>query len=226
MRDLSLLTKGFKRNYCSDLNSIYICINQCFSYFLFFRGGTPKIIGHIPRNPCLWKELLAHGGYSNISNCRTRIIAIFRGIFIIFCGISKQLCSYSTISLKTPNGALWNGKVPRTPVWETLVWTIQTPMNEFCSTTCFDLITIMKWFQNFGQSLIMWQFQCTKNLPIHLLEARPRMSHTRTAYLLVTYRVHLMITIQKVTSNVQSVPRQSPDIYWHAELCSGRSCSV
>jgi hypothetical protein len=25
--------------------------------------------------------------------------------------------------------------------------------------------------------------------------------------------VHLMITTQKVTSNVQSVPRQSPDIY-------------
>jgi hypothetical protein len=25
--------------------------------------------------------------------------------------------------------------------------------------------------------------------------------------------VHLMLTIQKVTSNVQSVPRQSPDIY-------------
>jgi len=25
---------------------------------------------------------------------------------------------------------------------------------------------------------------------------------------------------QKVTRNVQSVPRQSPDIYWHAELCS------
>jgi len=25
--------------------------------------------------------------------------------------------------------------------------------------------------------------------------------------------VHLMITIQKVTSNVQSVPRQSPDMY-------------
>jgi hypothetical protein len=27
------------------------------------------------------------------------------------------------------------------------------------------------------------------------------------------FYVHLMITIQKVTSNVQSVPRQSPDIY-------------
>jgi hypothetical protein len=34
--------------------------------------------------------------------------------------------------------------------------------------------------------------------------------------------VHLMITIQKVTSNLQSVPSQSPDIYWHAELCSWR----
>jgi hypothetical protein len=38
--------------------------------------------------------------------------------------------------------------------------------------------------------------------------------------------VHLIITIQKVTSNVQSAPRQSPDIYWHAELCSRRPCSV
>jgi len=28
-----------------------------------------------------------------------------------------------------------------------------------------------------------------------------------------------MITIQKVTGTVQTVPRQSPDIYWHAELC-------
>jgi len=27
------------------------------------------------------------------------------------------------------------------------------------------------------------------------------------------FSVHLMITIQKVTCNVQSVPRQSPDIY-------------
>jgi hypothetical protein len=28
--------------------------------------------------------------------------------------------------------------------------------------------------------------------------------------------VHMMITIQKVTSNIQSDHRQSPDIYWHA----------
>jgi len=38
--------------------------------------------------------------------------------------------------------------------------------------------------------------------------------------------IHLMITIQKVTSNVQCVPRQSPDIYWHAKLRSWRPCSV
>jgi hypothetical protein len=33
---------------------------------------------------------------------------------------------------------------------------------------------------------------------------------------------HLMITVQKVPSKVRSVPRQSPDIYGHEELCSGR----
>jgi hypothetical protein len=38
--------------------------------------------------------------------------------------------------------------------------------------------------------------------------------------------VHLMITIHEVTSNVQRVPRQSPDIYWHIELCSRKPCSV
>jgi hypothetical protein len=38
--------------------------------------------------------------------------------------------------------------------------------------------------------------------------------------------VHLMITIQKVTSNAQTVSRQFPDIYWHAGLCSRRPCSV
>jgi hypothetical protein len=38
--------------------------------------------------------------------------------------------------------------------------------------------------------------------------------------------VHVIITIHKVASNVQSVPRHSPDVYWHAELCSRRKCSV
>jgi hypothetical protein len=31
--------------------------------------------------------------------------------------------------------------------------------------------------------------------------------------------VHLMITIEKVTSNVQSVPRKSPDIYIDTPNC-------
>jgi hypothetical protein len=38
--------------------------------------------------------------------------------------------------------------------------------------------------------------------------------------------VHLMITIQNVTSDVQSVSHQSPNIYWHAKLCSQRPFSV
>jgi hypothetical protein len=38
--------------------------------------------------------------------------------------------------------------------------------------------------------------------------------------------LHLMITIQKVTRIVQSVPRQSPDIYWHAEPFSKTVFSI
>ena len=38
--------------------------------------------------------------------------------------------------------------------------------------------------------------------------------------------MHLMITIQKVTGNVQSVSRQCPETYWHPELCSRRPFSV
>jgi hypothetical protein len=48
------------------------------------------------RNPRLWnfiyvykRWLLAHGDYSNISNWRTNFLAIFRGIPIIICGLSK-----------------------------------------------------------------------------------------------------------------------------------------
>jgi len=38
---------------------------------------------------------------------------------------------------------------------------------------------------------------------------------------------HLMIIIQRVTSNVRSAPPpQSPAIYWYTELCPRRPCSV
>jgi hypothetical protein len=72
-------------------STVALCaFDQCFSRF-FFRGGTCNIIVHIPRNPCLWgvggeiinRRLLTHGDYSNISNCLTKILAIFRGTFII-----------------------------------------------------------------------------------------------------------------------------------------------
>ena len=53
-------------------------------------------------------RLLAHWGYSITSNCRTNIFAVFRGIFVIFCNISKQLCTYSTVSRGAHNDVLWN----------------------------------------------------------------------------------------------------------------------
>ena len=66
---------------------------------LFFRRGTPKTIVHIPRSPCLWKqkqklyrELFTFARrLLQYFHCQTIILAIFRGIFIIFCCISKQL---------------------------------------------------------------------------------------------------------------------------------------
>jgi hypothetical protein len=45
-------------------------------------------------------------------------------------------------------------------------------------------------------------------------------------YIYQKVSVHLLIKAQKVTSNVQSVPRQSPDIYWHAELFSKTVFSI
>jgi hypothetical protein len=74
-----------------------------------------------------------------------------------------------------------------------------------------------------------------KNYPdvtVTMLDRKTVHTRSLTACYMITTQgdqkvsVHLMITIQKVTSNVQSVPRQSPDIYWHAKLCSRRPCSV
>jgi hypothetical protein len=42
-----------------------------------------------------------------------------------------------------------------------------------------------------------------------------RWSHTIIIQSDQKVSVHLIITTQKVTSNIQSVPCQSPDIYWH-----------
>ena len=88
------------------LYTIIISVNsssdmQCFSTFFFFRGGTPKVIVHIPRIPCLWKQMYI---YTSVCVCvcacketdfnawrllkyfqlEIKILAIFWGIFIIF----------------------------------------------------------------------------------------------------------------------------------------------
>lgn len=67
-----------------------IPLEQCFSNF--FHRGTPNITVHILSNPCLWtlKKLddCLCTDYFNISNCQTKIFALFQGIFTIFCGIS------------------------------------------------------------------------------------------------------------------------------------------
>jgi hypothetical protein len=68
---------------------LLFCLDHCFSNCSC--GGTPKTIVYIPRNPCLLKRkkklkklFLAHGDYSSISNFRTKLLAKFRGAFIIF----------------------------------------------------------------------------------------------------------------------------------------------
>jgi hypothetical protein len=97
---------------------IFHTILQGFSNFFFV--DEPLILLSTPRyTPASENEkekknikrwLLAHGDYSNISNCRTKILVIFRGLFIIFLRHFKIViyCIYFTISRGTTNGVLWN----------------------------------------------------------------------------------------------------------------------
>jgi hypothetical protein len=71
----------------------YISVSQP-----WFRRGPPKIIVHIPRNPCLRKRTHTHketvGGAQRLLQffqLPDRNFVIFRGIFIILCGISYVL---------------------------------------------------------------------------------------------------------------------------------------
>jgi hypothetical protein len=63
------------------------------------------------------KQFVAHGNYTSAANWRTKISAIFRGIFGIFRAISKFLCVHSMISRGTPNDVLWN------PSWAKMGYT-------------------------------------------------------------------------------------------------------
>jgi hypothetical protein len=58
------------------------------------------------------RHLAAHGDYSSVANCRTKIHAILQVTFGILRGTSTFLFTYSTIARATPNNVL------RTRVWE------------------------------------------------------------------------------------------------------------
>jgi hypothetical protein len=75
-------------------------------------------------------------------------------------------------------------------------------------------LVILTYLIQFGIR-VRWQWRA----PVHLYSRRQ--SNTGWSKSLCA-----LITIQKITSNVQIFPSQSPDIYWHAEMCSWRPCSV
>jgi hypothetical protein len=54
------------------------------------------------------RKVEAHGEYSSTAKCRTKIPAIFRGVFGILRGIPKLLFMYSTTPRGAPNNVLWN----------------------------------------------------------------------------------------------------------------------
>ena len=57
------------------------CVITQNSVVLTHRGGTLQSRKAM--------RLLAHGDYSSIADCRTKILAIFRGMFVTVYGISK-----------------------------------------------------------------------------------------------------------------------------------------
>jgi len=64
---------------------------------------------------------LAHEDYAGISNCRTKLLAIFRSVFLIFFAVfQKVYVLSSTISCASPSDVLWSAGVPQNPVRETL----------------------------------------------------------------------------------------------------------
>ena len=85
--------------YGRDLTKTTETPNTITKFFkTFFRGGTPPHENEIH----IKTRLLAHGDYTSISNCRTKILEILRYTFIIFCGILKQVRIYSTLLLSEP----------------------------------------------------------------------------------------------------------------------------
>ena len=103
---------------------VHAIINSIWS--TLFPWKPLKILLYISRNPCLWKrkhnkrQLLAREDYASISNCRTKLLAIFQSVFVFFCSVLKYLCIFPINYCGSPNDVLWRAGVPCNPVWETL----------------------------------------------------------------------------------------------------------
>jgi hypothetical protein len=68
-----------------------------YRFIFIFRGTHGNGNGNKIR-----RQLVAHGDYSNMANCWTIISRDMRYTFVIYCGVSKHLYTYSNISPGTP----------------------------------------------------------------------------------------------------------------------------
>jgi hypothetical protein len=98
---------------------------------------------------------------------------------------------------------------------------------------CLINVYILLYYQGHTHPLLVPRSWKGRAIPLSILWACNRTALPFTKWAVDLHvqgdqkvSVHLMIMTQEVTSNVQSVPSQSPDIYWHDVLCSWRPCSV
>jgi hypothetical protein len=73
---------------------------------LFISRGTPVCEN---KNKITNRLFLAHGDYCSISNCQTKIVAMFRNIFIIFFAVFRNSYVFTPLSLMEPLMAFCRG---------------------------------------------------------------------------------------------------------------------
>ena len=76
--------------------------NECKIVFIF--RGTPAY----GNGNKIKRQLVACGDYSSMANCWTIISRDMRCTFVIFCGVSKHLYTYSNIFPRTPGSFCGN----------------------------------------------------------------------------------------------------------------------
>jgi hypothetical protein len=123
----ALLIKLVRNWHLQETSRSHYCLQQCFLNY-FPRRATRKIVC-IPSNHCLWKRKYKHTHKETVVSPR-KLLQYFQLSDKNSRDISKYvynflyLCIYFTISLGTRNDVLWNPKIPRNPVWETLTYII------------------------------------------------------------------------------------------------------